>query len=71
MDQVALTYYLVKNCMTMKEIGAGWGGGDTHPLHSFLIPPEKLHKLHVSGSRSWICHCQRRSQDIPHGEGGA
>ena len=24
-------------------------GGDTHPLHSSLIPPEKLHKLHVSG----------------------
>ena len=25
MDQVALTYYLVKNYMTIKEIGAGWG----------------------------------------------
>ena len=35
--------------MTMKEIGGGWGG-DAHPLHSSLIPPEKLHKLHVSGS---------------------
>ena len=42
-------------------------GGDTHPLHSSLIPPEKLHKLRVSGPPQLDLPLPVAEPDIPDG----